>query len=214
MNIREKAQRAASWGVPLCGISALLLGTAPAGLAGPRQQLSSVPRCQGITLSASFLAESGRGSGFQFTLTNNTGREIRLEEPVPSSSHWYALTHGSWLWRASNGAGGGLFDPMNEQGRLIVFKETSERTSGRAFTVKPHQSRKWVESEEENPVLEYKPGCPLCSYPGEYEYRVIFAYAYVPDGRQNGDGLLACGIRSKPVPMPPKPQMEREAVGR
>jgi hypothetical protein len=214
MTIREKAQRASSCGVSLCGMAALLLGTASSGLAAPRQQLSSVPRCRGVTLSASFLAETGRGPGFQFTLANNTGREIRLEEPVPSSSHWYALTHGSWRWRASNGAGGGLFDPMNERGRLVVFKEPSERTSGRTFTVKPHQSRKWVEGEEENPVLEYKPGCSLCSYPGEYEYRVIFAYAYLPDNQQNGGGFLACGIRSKPVPMPPKPQMEGKAVGR
>jgi hypothetical protein len=212
MSIRERTQGTRIWAVSLSIISALLLGTLPAGLAAPRPQLSSVPACKGITFSASFLADTGEGSGFQFTLANNTEREIRLMEPVPSSAHWYALTHGRWLWRASNGAGGGLFDPMNERGRLVIFKVPLERTSWKSFTVQPHQSRMWVESEQENPVLEYKPGCPLCSYPEEYEYHVIFAYAYLPEDKQDRVGLLACGIRSKPVPMPPKPHADGKAV--
>ncbi len=31
-------------------------------------------------------------------------------------------------------------------------------------------------------MLEYKPGCALCSYPGESEYQVVFAYAYLAPG--------------------------------
>ena len=61
----------------------------------------------------------------------------------------------------------------------------------------------WIESQQENPVLEYKPGCPLCSYPGEREYQGVFAYAYLAGGGQLS-GLLSCGLRSAPVPMPPK----------
>lgn len=213
MNLRERTQKTPAWTVSLCLISALLLGALPTGLAEHRPQLSSVPACKGIRFSANFLGNTGEGSGFQFTLANNTEREIRLIEPVPSSAHWYALSHNRWLWRASSGAGGGLFDPMNERGRLVVFKVPPERTSGRSFAVKPHQSRSWVENERENPVLQYKPGCPLCSYPDEYEYHVIFAYAYLPEDKQNGNGLLACGIRSKPVPMPPKPHADGNAVG-
>jgi hypothetical protein len=71
------------------------------------------------------------------------------------------------------------------------------------LTLAPHQSRVWIESPEENPVLEYKPGCALCSYPGESEYQVIFAYAYLP-AREHETGLLTCGLRSAPVPMPPR----------
>ena len=71
------------------------------------------------------------------------------------------------------------------------------------LTLPPHQSREWIESQQENPVLEYKPGCPMCSYPGEREYQVVFAYAYLAAASQPA-GLLSCGLRSAPVPMPPK----------
>lgn len=70
-------------------------------------------------------------------------------------------------------------------------------------TLAPRQSRVWIEGPEENPVLEYQPGCAQCSYPGEREYQVIFAYAYLPAAGQE-TGLLPCGLRSAPVPMPPK----------
>jgi hypothetical protein len=191
-----------------------LLVVQPLGLAATARKIMSVPSCTGISLRASYLAEipSQQSPGFEFTLVNGTDHEIRLAEPVPSSSHWYALAQGRWLWRASNGAGGGLLDPMNERGRLVVFKSTPGRISGASFIVQPHQARKWVESERENPVLAYKPGCPLCSYPGEHEYRVIFAYAYLPE--DEGRGWLACGIRSLPVPMPPKPSADGKVTGR
>lgn len=90
----------------------------------------------------------------------------------------------------------------NEQGRVMVYPNQS-LVGAALFTVPPHQSREWTASPQENPVLEYKPGCALCSYPGESQYQVVFAYAYVTEAREP-HGLLACGLRSAPVPMPPK----------
>jgi hypothetical protein len=169
-----------------------------ASIAG-NPQVRSVPLCSGITLSASYLVSAGSDQvpGFQFTLRNNTGHEIELAEPVPSSSHWYALTRGRWMWRASNGSGGSLVDAINPHGRVAVYPPPARDVT--RLTVPPHQSKQWTSSQEDNPVLEYKPGCNKCSYPGESEYQVVFAYAYPP-----GKGLLPCGLRSAPVPMPPK----------
>ncbi len=176
-----------------------------------RKAPASVPPCRGITFSASYLSElrRGQGPGFQFSLVNNTGHEVRMMEPVPSSAHWYALSkvhnQDRWLWRASSGAGGSLVDATNERGPLSAYQSPAGGVLQRSFSVKPHESRQWMESEVENPVLEYKPGCPICSYPGERQYRVIFAYAYLPVDKENQEGLLTCGLRSNPVPMPPKP---------
>jgi hypothetical protein len=162
----------------------------------------SIPICSGVSLSANYLASVGpeQVPGFRFELVNQTGREIKLAQPVPSSSHWYARAHGRWLWRASNGAGGSLLDAGNEHGRVVVYAPPPET---KILTLPPHQSREWTESQRENPVLEYKPGCPICSYPGEREYQVVFAYAYL-SGAIQPTGLLPCGLRTAPVPMPPK----------
>jgi len=164
----------------------------------------SVPLCSGVTLSANYLAMvKDQGSGFRFTLVNKTSRAIQLAEPIPSSSHWYARSHGRWLWRASNGAGGSLVNAGNPLGRVAVYPAAAASVETRWVTLPAHQSREWTESQRENPVLAYKPGCALCSYPGESEYQVVFAYAYLaPGGRQAGQ--LPCGLRSAPVPMPPK----------
>jgi hypothetical protein len=164
----------------------------------------SVPVCSGVILSASYLSAvaADQAPGFRFTLVNNTGHDIRLAEPIPSSSHWYARVGNRWLWRASSGAGGSFLDAGNERGQLIAFSPQREKANG--FLILPaHQSKQWVESQVENPVLEYKPGCKLCSYPGEHEYQVVFAYAYRGSEGQPAD-LLSCGLRSSPVPMPPK----------
>lgn len=96
-----------------------------------------------------------------------------------------------------------MLDAANEKGRVMVYSSTSQKVLAKPLVVEPHEIRKWVASERENPVLEYKPGCPICSYPGEREYRVVFAYAYLPNGADKTE-LLRCGLRSKPVPMPPK----------
>jgi hypothetical protein len=113
----------------------------------------SVPICPGVTLSANYLALAGpdQGPGFRFVLVNRTGREIRLAQPVPSSSHWYARSHGRWLWRASNGAGGSLLDAGNEHGRVVVYAPPVG-TETELLTLPPHQSREWTESQRENPV--------------------------------------------------------------
>jgi hypothetical protein len=164
----------------------------------------SVPLCTGITLSASYLAviANKQGPGFRFKLLNNTSHPIRLAEPVPSSSHWYARANGRWLWRASNGAGGSLLDAGNEHGRVVVYSPPTDEGEKKFLTLAPHAAQEWVASQQENAVLAYQPGCQMCSYPGEREYQVVFAYAFLAAGGQ--PGLLSCGLRSAAVPMPPK----------
>ncbi len=186
----------------LFACAALFACPAVSSATGPSR---SVPLCSGITLSASYLAAVPpiQEPGFHFTLANNTSREIRLAEPVPSSSHWYARAHERWLWRASSGAGGSLLDAGNERGRVVVYPAVTRSDDPTWVILPPHQSREWVQSQQQNPVLEYKPGCKMCSYPGEREYQVVFAYAYLPAGPQPG-GLLSCGLRTTPVPLPPK----------
>jgi hypothetical protein len=185
-------------------LASLCLFTGLAGSSVSSKPVRSIPICSGVSLSANYLASVGpeQVPGFRFVLVNRTSREIRLAQPVPSSSHWYALAHGRWLWRASNGAGGSLLDAGNEHGRVVVYAPPPGAEAN-ILTLPPHQSREWTESQRENPVLEYKPGCPLCSYPGEREYQVVFAYAYLAGANQPA-GLLSCGLRSAPVPMPPK----------
>jgi hypothetical protein len=99
----------------------MLLGSSGNRVAA--RPVRSIPLCSGVTLSASYLALVGsdQRSGFRFVLTNRTGRAIKLAAPVPSSSHWYARSHGRWLWRASNGAGGSLVDAGNPHGRVAVY---------------------------------------------------------------------------------------------
>jgi hypothetical protein len=185
-------------------LASLWLCAGTAGSSTSTQPMRSVPICSGVSLSANYLASVGpeQVPGFRFVLVNRTSREIRLAQPVPSSSHWYARTHDRWMWRASNGAGGSLLDAGNEHGRVVVYAPPAGAET-ELLTLPAHQSREWFESQQENPVLEYKPGCPMCSYPGEREYQVVFAYAYLSAAGQPA-GLLACGLRSAPVPMPPK----------
>jgi hypothetical protein len=178
-----------------------------AGLAGSSvssKPVRSVPLCVGVSLSASYLAAVApdQNPGFRFVLVNRTSREIRLAQPVPSSSHWYARSHGRWMWRASSGAGGSLLDAGNEHGRVVVYAP-SPGTETKLLTLPAHRTLEWTATQRENPVLEYKPGCTMCSYQGEHEYQVVFAYSYLGSADQPA-GLLPCGLRSAPVPMPPK----------
>ncbi len=175
-----------------------------AGHSAPIRPVRSVPLCTGVTLSASYLAlaANDQGPGFRFKLVNNTSHPIRLAEPVPSSAHWYARTNGHWLWRASNGAGGSLLDAGNERGRVVVYAPAADEGEKTFLTLAPHASQEWVASQQQNAVLAYQPGCKMCSYPGEREYQVVFAYAYL--GAAGQSGLLSCGLRTAPVPMPPK----------
>ena len=186
-------------------LASLCLYTGPAGSSVSTKPVRSIPICSGVSLSANYLASVGpeQVPGFRFVLVNRTGREIRLAQPVPSSSHWYALAHGRWLWRASSGAGGSLADARNEHGPVVVYPGGPNKGETGWITLPAHKSRQWIETPQENPVLQYKPGCAMCSYPGESQYRVVFAYAYLAAaGKQ--PGLLACGLRSAPVPLPPK----------
>ena len=191
--------------ISLVGVSASLI--APANAGARRAVAQSVPLCAGITLSASYIAAIAPAAapGFQFRLSNNTAHAIRLAQPVPSSSHWYARVHDRWLWRASSGAGGSLVNAGNEHGRVVVYPAPAQTQSQiqdqQYVTLQAHESKAWTASQQENPVLAYKPGCTQCSYPGERQYQVVFAYAYQAAGEP---GLLPCGLRSSPVPMPPK----------
>ena len=65
------------------------------------------------------------------------------------------------------------------------------------------QRRDVFVASRDHPAIAYRPSCAICNYPGEREYRAVFAYAYVPHPQEHTDGLLACGLRSTPVVMPP-----------
>ncbi len=167
----------------------------------------TVPLCsRQITLTANFLAESkpGEGIGFLFRIENGTSKPIKLAEPVPSSAHWYARVGDRWLWRASTGLGGSFVDAINERGPLFAYRPKAASAHPKYISVPPGGQYEWVEREHENAALAYKPGCALCNYPGEREYKAVFAYAYLPPADEEASGLLTCGLRSNLVIMPPR----------
>ncbi len=161
--------------------------------------------CSGITLTASYLAEAapGTGPGFLFRIDNGTKKQIRLEQPVPSSAHWYALVGGRWLWRASAGRGGALVDAERERGPMFAYQPPAAPADPEYLTVPAHGFREWSEPMRDHPAIEYRPSCAMCNYPGEKEYRAIFAYAYLPNAAEDATNLVRCGLRSAAVPMPP-----------
>ncbi len=161
--------------------------------------------CAGITLTASYLAEAapGAGPGFIFRIDNSTPRPIRLEQPVPSSAHWYARVGQRWLWRASAGRGGALVDAEREHGPMFAWQPAQPPVHAAYLTVPARGSKEWAEPMRDNPAIAYRPSCARCDYPGEREYQAVFAYAYLPNPAEAVPGLLRCGLRSAPVPMPP-----------
>lgn len=162
--------------------------------------------CVGVTLSASYLADAaGSDSGFLFRIDNHTGRPIRLEQPVPSSADWYAQVGNGWLWRASAGRGGALVNAENPRGLMFAYGPAMPPPHPEYVTVPAHGSRQWTETMRANPAIAYDPSCPMCDYPGESTYQAVFAYAYLPNPEESARGLLRCGLRSAPVPMPPHP---------
>ena len=185
----------------------LLLITASASVsAGARHTPGpTVPLCSNIALHASYLAEAapGAGPGFLFRIENNTPREIRLAQPVPSSAHWYALVGNRWLWRASAGRGGALVDAERERGPLFAYQAATPPDHPAYLTVPAHGAQQWTEPMRDHPAIAYNPSCPRCNYPGEREYQAVFAYAYLPGPAEHAPDLLQCGLRSEPVPMPP-----------
>lgn len=184
------------------------------GAASPRHPGPFVAQCSGITLSASYLAEPlpGKGPGFQFRIDNHTAHDIRLEQPVPSSTHWFAQAGQRWLWRASAGTGGSLVNALSERGSMFAYQPAAPPDSPDYLVVPAHGSEQWREPMLDNPSIAYRPSCAQCNYPGENEYRAVFAYAYLPAPQEHAPGLLHCGLRSKPVPMPPHDAVPAQAA--
>lgn len=176
--------------------------------------------CAGVTLEASYLADVGGGTsgpaagpdggsdagpGFLFRIENHTAKEIRLEEPVPSSAHWYARVGDRWLWRASAGTGGALVNALEEKGPMFAYRPAEAPADPEYLTVPAHGAKEWTEAMRNDAAIRYRPSCAECNYPGESDYRAVFAYAYLPNAEEPArKDLLGCGLRSAPVPMPPK----------
>jgi hypothetical protein len=166
-----------------------------------------LPLCsRQIVFTASYLAETkpGQGISFAFRIENNTAKPIKLAEPVPSSAHWYARVGNRWLWRASSGSGGSYVDAIDEKGPVFAYQPKQAPADPKYISVPAHGQFEWTVGEHDNPALAYRPSCALCNYPGEHEYKAVFAYAYLPPAQEHVEGLLACGLRSGLVEMPPK----------
>jgi hypothetical protein len=184
------------------GFSAALTVSAAVHTPGP-----TVPLCsKQIVFTASYLAETkpGEGIGFLFRIENNTAKPIKLADPVPSSAHWYARAGNRWLWRASSGQGGSYVDAVNERGPVFAYQPKSVAADPHIITVPAKGNYEWVAHEHDNAALAYRPGCAICNYPGEHEYKAVFAYAYLPPADEHANDLLPCGLRSNLVIMPPK----------
>jgi hypothetical protein len=171
----------------------------------PRRPGPYVLPCSGVRLTASYMAEvgAGAGPGFSFHIANNAGKDIRMEQPVPSSAHWYARTGIRWMWRASAGRGGALVDALREKGPMFAYQPVAPPEHAEYLKVPAHGSEDWVVPMRDDPAIAYRPSCPRCNYPGETEYQAVFAYAYLPNPEEHATDLLRCGLRSAPVPMPP-----------
>jgi hypothetical protein len=171
----------------------------------PRRPGPYVLPCAGVKLVANYVADvgAGAGPGFAFHIANNTGKDIRLEEPVPSSAHWYARVGIRWMWRASAGRGGALVDALRDNGPMFAYQPAAPPAHAEYLMVPAHGSWDWVMPMRDNPAIAYRPSCARCNYPGETEYQAVFAYAYLPNAEEHAADLLGCGLRSSPVPMPP-----------
>jgi hypothetical protein len=165
-----------------------------------------VPLCsRQIVFSASYLAGlNGNGPSYLFRIKNKTAKSIKLAEPVPSSAHWYARVGNKWLWRASSGSGGSYVDAINERGPVFAYQPKTASENPKYIIVRAHGKYEWTSGESDNPALAYRPGCERCNYPGEREYKAVFAYAYLPPTKQHGERMLPCGLRTNFVDMPPK----------
>lgn len=182
--------------IGLCGLAAS--ARAPAR--------TTVLPCRGVQLTASYLADAapGAGPGFLFRIENQTHRTIRLAEPVPSSAHWYARVGDRWWWRASAGRGGALVNALLPHGPMFAWRPAAPPRDPQYRTIPAGGAQQWIETMRDHPDLAYRPSCAHCNYPGESEYQAVFAYAYLPNPGEAVPDLLRCGLRSDPVPMPPK----------
>jgi hypothetical protein len=219
-----KVTRRASW------MWSVVLGSAAAGGGAPLHKPSTVEQCTQVHLQATWLADarplpgepdarhafaeagggagqgaSGgfRGPGFLLTVNNDTDRAIEIAQPFPSSVDWYAEgAGGRLLWRASSGGGGALVDALRPGGRL--FAATAAADAPR-LTIEAHSQLQWAEPVAGHAALEFRPGCQRCNNPGDRGFRAVVAYALQPAPGQAAGALLSCGLRSKPVLMPPLP---------
>lgn len=190
-------------------VPAIFLFVFSAAAAGGGHPRSTVSLCsRNIRFTASYLAEvrPSSGPGFLFRIENRTSRPIRLAEPVPSSAHWYARVGSKWLWRASSGSGGSYVDAINERGPVFAYRPENASADPHYITIPAHGKYEWAAGERDNPALAYQPRCAHCNYPGERDYKAVFAYAYLPPAGQRVEDLLTCGLRSNLVDMPPKPE--------
>ena len=181
--------------IQLCLLPVLI--SLPAVAGADRHPGPFVLPCAGVTLSASYLAEAapGQGPGFLFRIENHTSHEMRLAQPVPSSTHWYARVGTLWLWRASAGRGGALVDALRPQGRMFAYQPVTPHDQVNYLVVPAHGAQEWPEAIINNPAIAYRPSCALCNYTGESEYQAVFAYAYLPSPEEHAEGLLRCGLR-------------------
>lgn len=190
------------------GFPAILLFALSMAVAGSRHSPASVPLCsRNIRFTASYLAEPrpGSGPGYLFRIENHTSRPIRLVRPVPSSAHWYARVGSKWLWRASSGSGGSYVNAINERGPVFAYRPKDPPADPHFIVVPAHGKYEWIAGARENPTLAYQPRCAHCNYPGERDYKAVFAYAYLPPNGRRVEDLLTCGLRTNLVDMPPKP---------
>lgn len=176
-------------------------------IATPRINSTTVAQCRGVTLNAAYLAQISPtdGPGFLLVITNSTDQPVKLARPFPTSAHWYAQAGGRWMWRASTGSGGALANAMaDEHGPLLAYPPATTAAEPVEYvTVGAHQTLEFVESMKSNAVLQFRPGCERCRNPNDERYRAVLAYAYLPAPTSSEPGLLACGLRSGPVVMPP-----------
>ncbi len=161
-----------------------------------------VAQCKDVFLRASYLAEetSGQGAGFLLTIQNNTSHSIEVADPIPLSVHWYALSNGHWLWRASSGSGGSLVNALHESGPLFA----AQVPVNIHLSIPEHKAYTWTTFNAQTPALSYRPGCEHCTYKQEEQYRAVLAYASLPTATSSpASTFLQCGLRSQPVVMPP-----------
>jgi hypothetical protein len=181
------------------------------------QGRDTVPQCgRAVVFTANYLASAkpGEGPGFLFEIENRTAHPITLVAPVPSSAHWYARVGNMWLWRASAGRGGALVNAENVRGPVFVF-QPKDATAGdvKTVTIPAHGRREWTAWMKDDAAIAYEPSCAQCNYPGEHDFRAVFAYAWLPARGQRIAHLLTCGLRSNPVDMPPLDLPEKTAAG-
>ncbi|MGH9587790.1 MAG: hypothetical protein ACRD3F_12615 [Acidobacteriaceae bacterium] len=194
---------------PAFSLAAILLFAFSTAAAGGRRPRTSVPLCsRSLRFTASYLTEvrPGAGPGYLFRIENRTSRPVRLAEPIPTSAHWYARVGNKWLWRASSGSGGSLVNAINERGPVFAYRPEDPSADPHYVTIPPHGKYQWIAGERDNPALAYQPRCAHCNYPGERDYKAVFAYAYLPPVGQSVRNLLTCGLRTNLVDMPPKPR--------